>query len=69
HLQSTMGYMVCFPGMSSTHYGSHGDTAIELIVRLDFYCQFLEIVHDLKEKCNFTNIKQTIYLGLHDNPT
>ena len=69
HLQSTVGYMVCFPGTSSTRYGSHGDAAIELIVRLDFYRQFLEIVRDLKEKRNFTNIEQNIYLGLHDNPT
>jgi hypothetical protein len=69
HLQSTVGYMVCFPGTSSTRYGSYGDAAIELIVQLDFYRQFLEIVRDLKEKCNFTNIEQNIYLGLHDNPT
>jgi len=32
HLQSTMGYIVCFPRTSSTRYGSHSDAAIELIV-------------------------------------
>ena len=49
-LQSTIGYMVCFPGTSSTHYGSHAEAAAELIVRCDFYIHFLEVIHDLKEK-------------------
>ena len=68
-LQSTIGYMVSFPGTSSTRYGSHADAAVELVVRLEFYRQFLELVRDLKEKRNFTNIEQNIYLGLHDIPT
>jgi hypothetical protein len=69
YLQSSIGYMVCFPGTSSTRYGSHASAAVELIVRLSFYRQFLEVVRDLKEKHNFTNIEQNIYLGLHDIPT
>jgi hypothetical protein len=68
-LQSTIGYMVCFPGTSSIHYGSHANAAVELVVHLKFYCQFLELVQDLKEKRNFTNIEQNIYLGLYDIPT
>jgi hypothetical protein len=68
-LQDRIGHMVRFPGTSSTHYGSHPEAAAELLVRLDFYKQFLEVVHDLKEKCNLTNIEQNIYDGLHDIPT
>ena len=68
-LQSTIGYMVCFPGTSSTRYGSHAEAAAELIVRREFYIQFLEVIRDLKEKQNFTNIERNIYLGLQDNPT
>jgi hypothetical protein len=68
-LQSTIGYMVCFPGTSSTRYGSHAEAAAELLVRREFYIHFLEVVRDLKEKRNFTNIEQNIYLGLQDNPT
>ena len=68
-LQSVIGYMVCFPGTSSTRYGSHAEAAAELIVRCEFYIQFLEVVRDLKEKQNFTNIEQNIYHGLQDDPT
>jgi hypothetical protein len=68
-LQSAIGYMVCFPGTSSTRYGSHAEAAAELIVRREFYIQFLEVVRDLKEKRNFTNIEQNIYRGLQDDPT
>ncbi|KIM92467.1 hypothetical protein PILCRDRAFT_43243, partial [Piloderma croceum F 1598] len=63
-----IGYMVCFPGTSSTCYGSHAKAAAELIVRHEFYIQFLEVVRDLKEKWNFTNIEQNIYCGLQDDP-
>jgi len=68
-LQDGIGYMVQFPSMSGTHYGSHAEAVAELLVRLDFYKQFLDVVRDLKEKRNLTNIEQNIYDGLHDIPT
>src|ERR1700736_2387848 len=36
-LQLAIGYMVCFPGTSSTRYGSHAEAAAELIVQCEFY--------------------------------
>ena len=65
-LQDGIGYMVQFPGTRSTRYGPHVEAAAELLVQLDFYKQFLEVVCDLKEKRNLTNIEKNIYDGLHD---
>jgi hypothetical protein len=69
YLQSAIGYMVSFPNTSSTRYQSHCCAAAELLVRREFYRQFLELVRDLKEKRSFTNIEQNIYLALDDDPT
>ena len=69
YLESVIGYMVRFPNTSSTRYQSHCEAAAELLVRLEFYRQFLELVRDLKEKRTFTNIEQNIYSALHDIPT
>ncbi|KZP26120.1 hypothetical protein FIBSPDRAFT_819832, partial [Athelia psychrophila] len=68
-LENRIGYMVRFPGTSSTRYGSHGEAAAELIIRRDFYLQFLELVRDVKEKGTFTNIEDNIYHGIQDIPT
>lgn len=68
-LQNRVGYMVRFPGTSSTRYGSYAEAAAELIIRYDFYLQFLELVRDVKEKGTFTNIEDNIYRGLQDIPT
>ncbi|KAF7982031.1 hypothetical protein HWV62_30288 [Athelia sp. TMB] len=68
-LEDQIGYMVRFPGTSSTRYGSHGEAAAELIIRREFYLQFLELVRDIKEKNMFTNIEENIYRGLQDIPT
>jgi hypothetical protein len=38
-------------------------------LEMALYIQFLEVIRDLKEKRNFTNIERNIYLGLQDNPT
>jgi hypothetical protein len=61
--------MVSFPNTSSTHYQSHCCAAAELLVHQEFYCQFLELVCDLKEKHSFTNIEQNVYLTLDDDLT
>jgi hypothetical protein len=69
YLESIIGYMVQFLNTSSTRYQSHCEAAAQLLVRLEFYQQFLELVQDLKEKWTFTNIEQNIYTALHDDPT
>jgi hypothetical protein len=37
HLEAKLGLFRVFPDVSNTRYGSHGDAAIEIITRLDFY--------------------------------
>jgi hypothetical protein len=69
YLQSIVGYMVCFPSTSSMRYSSTCEAAAELLVQLDFYCKFLEVIRNLKDKRTFTNIEQNVYSGLHDKPT
>ncbi|KZP10314.1 hypothetical protein FIBSPDRAFT_913879 [Athelia psychrophila] len=69
HLQLTIGYMVRFPDTSNTRYQSHCEAAAELLVRLDFYREFMLVIRDLKEKRTLTNIELNVYNGLHDIPT
>jgi hypothetical protein len=61
--------MVRFLDTSNAHYQCHCDAPVELIIRLVFYRQFLELVRDLKDKRTFTNIEKNIYDALHDIPT
>jgi hypothetical protein len=50
YLEETIEYMVCFLDTSNTCYQCHCDAAVELIIQLVFYQQFLELVWDLKDK-------------------
>ena len=68
-LQSTISYMVCFLVQVVLIMDPMPMLLLNLLSTLEFYCQFLELVWDLKEKCSFTNIEQNIYLGLYDTPT
>ncbi|KDQ18614.1 hypothetical protein BOTBODRAFT_103772 [Botryobasidium botryosum FD-172 SS1] len=69
YMESIFGYMARFPDTSNTHYQSYCNAAAELITRLDFYCRFLELVRDLKEKRAFTNMEKNVYDALFDIPT
>lgn len=68
-LQEAFGYTIRFLDTSNTCYQSFCDAAIEIITHLDFYCTFLEYVHDLKEKRSFTNLEKNAFDGLDDIPT
>ena len=48
---------------------AHGHAAAELIARLDFYRQFLELIRDIKETQGWTNIERNVYDGLHNPDT
>lgn len=69
YLESTVGYMTRFPDTSNTRYQSHCDAAAELLVRLPFYREYLEVIRDLKDSGTWTNIELNVYNGLHDIPT
>ncbi|KDQ05523.1 hypothetical protein BOTBODRAFT_122691, partial [Botryobasidium botryosum FD-172 SS1] len=69
HLEASFGRIKRFPDTSNGRYGSHGHAAAELIARLDFYRQFLELIRDVKETQGWTNIERNVYDGLHDPDT
>ncbi|KDQ15795.1 hypothetical protein BOTBODRAFT_107897, partial [Botryobasidium botryosum FD-172 SS1] len=69
HLEASFGRIKRFPNTSNGRYGSHGHAAAELIARLDFYRQFLELIRDIKETQGWTNIERNIYDGLHNPDT
>ncbi|KDQ05506.1 hypothetical protein BOTBODRAFT_93103, partial [Botryobasidium botryosum FD-172 SS1] len=69
HLEASFGRMKRFPDTSNGRYGSHGHAAAELIARLDFYRQFLELIRDVKETQGWTNIERNVYDALHDLDT
>ncbi|KDQ12824.1 hypothetical protein BOTBODRAFT_176235 [Botryobasidium botryosum FD-172 SS1] len=69
HLEALFGQMKRFPDTSNGHYGLHGHAAAELIARLDFYHQFLELIRDVKETQGWTNIEWNVYDALHDLDT
>ena len=69
YMQHTFGYLDCFPDTSNTHYGSNCAAAGELMDHQLFYCQYLQLVRDLKEKRTFTNIEKNIYEAFNDIPT
>ncbi|KDQ13332.1 hypothetical protein BOTBODRAFT_175645 [Botryobasidium botryosum FD-172 SS1] len=69
YMEAVIGYMICFPDTSNTHYQAFCAAVAELIIRLDFYRQFLEFIRMLKEKRMFTNMEQNVYNALSNIPT
>jgi hypothetical protein len=63
------GYTFRFPDTSNIRYGSHCDAAIELIISLDLWIEFLELIRDKKNAGTFNHMEQNIYKGLLDIPT
>ncbi|KAH9885777.1 hypothetical protein C8Q73DRAFT_814396 [Cubamyces lactineus] len=54
---------------SNTRYQSYCEAASELLVHLQLYRDFLEIVRDKKTTGLFNHMEQNVYKGLHDIPT
>jgi hypothetical protein len=67
--ESLHGYSCVFPDTSNTRFQSHCAAAAELLVNLDAYIQFLELVRDSKTEPSFNNIELNLYNALHDVPT
>ncbi|KDQ15074.1 hypothetical protein BOTBODRAFT_109214, partial [Botryobasidium botryosum FD-172 SS1] len=69
YMESIIGYMIRFPDTSNTRYQAFCEAAAELITKLDFYRQFLELVRNLKDKRTFTNMEKNVFDALFDVPT
>lgn len=68
-MENKLGYTVKFPDTSNVRFQSHCKAAAELIVNLELYIQFLELVKDKKEKRNFNHMEKNVYAGLKNKPT
>ncbi|TFY75731.1 hypothetical protein EWM64_g8282 [Hericium alpestre] len=66
---SVLGYMVQFPDTSNTRFGSHCDAASELLVHLEIFIDFLNLIRDAKDKGLFTHMELNVYNALHDPST
>ncbi|KDQ13744.1 hypothetical protein BOTBODRAFT_111154, partial [Botryobasidium botryosum FD-172 SS1] len=69
HMEAEFGYRKRFPDTCNNQYHSYSGAATELITKHSFYCQFLELVHDLKDGQKWTNIEQNVYDSLRDTAT
>ncbi|KAI0066539.1 hypothetical protein BV25DRAFT_1868215 [Artomyces pyxidatus] len=57
YLESVIGFM------------SHCEAAAELLVHLDLYIDFLDLVRDKKDTRTFNHMENNVYKALHDIPT
>ena len=58
-----------FPGVSNTRFGSYGDGAGVLLLHIDVFIKYLEIVRDCKTRPGLNHMEENVYKGLHDIPT
>ncbi|KAH9857367.1 hypothetical protein C2E23DRAFT_720354 [Lenzites betulinus] len=67
--EATLGFQFSFPDTSNTRYQSYCEAAGELLVHLQLYRNFLEIVRDKKETASANHLTSNVWKGLHDVPT
>ncbi|KAF8592454.1 hypothetical protein K439DRAFT_1610258 [Ramaria rubella] len=67
--EDTLGYPISFPDTSNTRYQSHCEAASELLVHLELYIQFLDIVKDKKDSRSLNHMEQNVHAALKDSPT
>ncbi|EIW58834.1 uncharacterized protein TRAVEDRAFT_101714, partial [Trametes versicolor FP-101664 SS1] len=67
--ESTLGFQFSFPDTSNTRYQSYCEAAGELLVHLQYYRGFLDIVRDKKDSGRFNHLEHNVWKGLHDAPT
>jgi hypothetical protein len=63
------GFACRFPKTGKSRFGLHQDAAIELLVNLDVYVQFLDLIKLNKQDRSLTNIELNLYSALHNPPT
>ncbi|KAI0324778.1 hypothetical protein GY45DRAFT_1349231 [Cubamyces sp. BRFM 1775] len=69
HFEATLGVRFTFPDTSNTRYQSYCEAAGELLVHLQLYRDFLELVRDKKTTGMFNHMERNVHKGLHDIPT
>jgi len=67
--EDILGFLFMFPDVSNTRFGSYGDGAGVLLLHLDLFIKYLEIVRDRKTRPGLNHMEENIYKGLHDIPT
>ncbi|KAI0323924.1 hypothetical protein GY45DRAFT_1213602, partial [Cubamyces sp. BRFM 1775] len=67
--EAALGERFTFPDTSNTRYQSYCEAAGELVVHLELYQDFLELVRDKKTTGAFNHMERNIYAGLYDIPT
>ena len=58
-----------FPDTSNTCFGSHCDAAIELILQLPHFIEFMKYIKAKKINNQFSNMEQNFWMALHCNAT
>ena len=58
-----------FPDTSNTRFGCHCDAAIELILQLPHFIEFMEYIKAKKINQQFSNMEQNFWKALHCNAT
>ena len=69
YFESILGYVFSFPDTSNTRYQSYCHAACALILHLEHYISFLELIRYKKESGLFNHMEQNVYKALHDIPT
>jgi hypothetical protein len=69
YMESRFGYTFSFPDTSNTRYQTHCLAATELIVSLEVYKEFLDLIKDKKDSHTLNHLEQNVLAGLQDIPT
>ncbi|KAH9949428.1 hypothetical protein B0H21DRAFT_820030 [Amylocystis lapponica] len=69
YMRQVTGKPFMFPDTSNTRYQTNCDAATELLLNLDQYISFLELVRDRKDKRIFNHMEANVYAALHDCAT
>ncbi|KIJ31792.1 hypothetical protein M422DRAFT_266547 [Sphaerobolus stellatus SS14] len=67
--EATFGFTLNFPDTSNTCYQSHCAAAAELVVHLNFYRKYLELIKDWKESRMSNHLEHNLLIALMDIPT
>jgi hypothetical protein len=66
YMEATFGYIISF---LDTSYQTHCLAAVEIMVHLEIYIQFLLLIKDKKDSRTLNHLEQNVLTGLRDTPT
>ncbi|KAJ7614884.1 hypothetical protein FB45DRAFT_758123, partial [Roridomyces roridus] len=64
-----VGFIICFPDTSNSHFQSHEEACVIVIVHLDLFIEFLDYVRDNKGTRTLNHMESNVFKGLKDIPT